>query len=31
LSALAVSGKIEKKLAYWEVKDGLIFKAGTYE
>jgi signal transduction histidine kinase len=26
-----VSGKIEKKLAYWEVKDGLIFKAGTYE
>jgi cytochrome c len=26
-----VSGKIEKKLAYWEVQDGLIFKAGTYE
>ena len=26
-----LSGKIEKKLAYWEVKDGLIFKAGTYE
>jgi signal transduction histidine kinase len=26
-----VSGKIEKKLAYWEAKDGLIFKAGTYE
>jgi signal transduction histidine kinase len=25
-----VSGKIETKLAYWEVKDGLIFKAGTY-
>lgn len=26
-----VSGKIEKKLAYWQVHDGLIFKAGTYE
>jgi signal transduction histidine kinase len=26
-----VSGKIEKKLAYWQVQDGLIFKAGTYE
>lgn len=26
-----VSGKIEKKVAYWEVQDGLIFKAGTYE
>jgi cytochrome c len=26
-----VSGKIEKKLAYWERKDDLIFKAGTYE
>jgi signal transduction histidine kinase len=26
-----VSGKIEKKTAYWEVQDGLIFKAGTYE
>ncbi|MGA2190844.1 MAG: cache domain-containing protein [Steroidobacteraceae bacterium] len=26
-----MSGKIEKKLAYWEVSDGLIFKAGTYE
>ena len=26
-----VSGKIEKKLAYWERADGLIFKAGTYE
>lgn len=26
-----VSGKIEKKLAYWERADDLIFKAGTYE
>jgi cytochrome c len=26
-----MSGKIEKKLAYWERKDDLIFKAGTYE
>ena len=26
-----VSGKIEKKLAYWERVDDLIFKAGTYE
>ncbi|HYM42512.1 MAG TPA: cache domain-containing protein [Steroidobacteraceae bacterium] len=26
-----VSGKIEKKLAYWERSDDLIFKAGTYE
>src|ERR1700682_6202740 len=26
-----VSGKIEKKLAYWERRDDLIFKAGTYE
>jgi signal transduction histidine kinase len=26
-----LSGKIEKKLAYWQVQDGLIFKAGTYE
>ena len=26
-----VDGKIEKKLAYWEIYDGLIFKAGTYE
>ena len=25
------SGKIEKKLAYWQLQDGLIFKAGTYE
>jgi cytochrome c len=26
-----VDGKIEKKIAYWELYDGLIFKAGTYE
>jgi cytochrome c len=26
-----VSGKIQKKLAYWQLQDGLIFKAGTYE
>lgn len=26
-----LSGKIEKKVAYWQVQDGLIFKAGTYE
>ncbi len=26
-----VSGKIENKTAYWEVQDGLIFKAGTYQ
>ncbi len=26
-----VDGKIEKKVAYWELHDGLIFKAGTYE
>lgn len=26
-----VSGKVENKLAYWEVHDGLIFKAGTYD
>ena len=26
-----VSGKVENKLAYWEVYDGLIFKAGTYD
>jgi signal transduction histidine kinase len=26
-----VSGKVENKLAYWEVQDGLIFKAGTYD
>ena len=25
-----VDGQIEKKIAYWEVYDGLIFKAGTY-
>jgi cytochrome c len=25
------NGKIEKKIAYWAVRDGLIFKAGTYE
>jgi cytochrome c len=25
-----VDGKIEKKVAYWELNDGLIFKAGTY-
>ncbi len=24
------SGKLENKTAYWEVHDGLIFKAGTY-
>jgi cytochrome c len=24
-------GKLEAKLAYWEVYDGLIFKAGTYQ
>ena len=26
-----VSGKVEHKLAYWEVYDGLFFKAGTYD
>jgi len=26
-----VDSKIEKKVAYWELYDGLIFKAGTYE
>jgi cytochrome c len=25
-----VSGKLQDKTAYWEVHDGLIFKAGTY-
>jgi signal transduction histidine kinase len=25
------NGKVEKKIAYWVVRDGLIFKAGTYE
>jgi cytochrome c len=24
------TGKLQNKLAYWEVYDGLIFKAGTY-
>ena len=24
------SGKLENKMAYWEVYDGLILKAGTY-
>jgi signal transduction histidine kinase len=26
-----VSGQVEHKLAYWEVYDGLFFKAGTYD
>jgi len=26
-----VDGKVEHKLAYWEVYDGLFFKAGTYD
>ena len=26
-----VSGKIENKTAYWELQDGLLFKAGTYQ
>jgi cytochrome c len=26
-----IDGKVENKLAYWEVYDGLIFKAGTYD
>ncbi|MGH8138997.1 MAG: cache domain-containing protein [Steroidobacteraceae bacterium] len=26
-----LSGRIEHKLAYWELADDLIFKAGTYE
>jgi cytochrome c len=26
-----IDGKIENKVAYWEVYDGLIFKAGTYQ
>jgi cytochrome c len=26
-----LSGKVENKLAYWEVAEGLIFKAGTYD
>jgi cytochrome c len=25
------TGKVEHKIAYWQVHDGLIFKAGTYE
>jgi cytochrome c len=25
------TGKIEHKIAYWQIHDGLIFKAGTYE
>jgi cytochrome c len=25
------NGKVEHKIAYWEVHDGLIFKAGTYD
>jgi cytochrome c len=25
-----VNGKLQNKVAYWEVHDGLIFKAGTY-
>ena len=25
------TGKIEHKIAYWQMHDGLIFKAGTYE
>ena len=25
------TGKIEHKIAYWQMYDGLIFKAGTYE
>jgi cytochrome c len=25
------NGKVEKRIAYWAVHDGLIFKAGTYE
>jgi cytochrome c len=25
------SGRVEHKIAYWAVRDGLIFKAGTYE
>ena len=24
------TGKLENKTAYWELHDGLIFKAGTY-
>ena len=25
------TGKVEHKIAYWQMHDGLIFKAGTYE
>ena len=25
------TGKVEHRIAYWQVQDGLIFKAGTYE
>lgn len=25
------TGKVEHKIAYWQIQDGLIFKAGTYE
>jgi cytochrome c len=25
------TGKVEHKVAYWQIQDGLIFKAGTYE
>jgi len=25
------NGQVEHKIAYWAVRDGLIFKAGTYE
>lgn len=25
------TGKVEHKIAYWQLHDGLIFKAGTYE
>jgi signal transduction histidine kinase len=25
------TGKVEHKIAYWQIHDGLIFKAGTYE
>jgi len=25
------TGRVEHKIAYWQIQDGLIFKAGTYE
>jgi hypothetical protein len=25
------TGQIEHKIAYWQMHDGLIFKAGTYQ